>query len=84
MNTGQYTFDDNCKIRLAPTKLTETAEAWATVKQGDLLLWAKEHPGAELPDWVSDDGPAMPVLSEVEGAMEPGPDPIEPNTPEVT
>ena len=41
--TGQYAFDDDGKVYVAPTRLTEDAEAWAPKpKQLGLSDWADD------------------------------------------
>jgi len=52
---GQYAFDDNGEVYVAPTKLTETAEAWMTgYYQGDLEQYVRDTEALEA--WTEEKG----------------------------
>jgi hypothetical protein len=49
--TGQYTFDDDGKVYVAPTRLSETAEAWEPrPKQLGLTEWGTD--ADKLAQWT--------------------------------
>ena len=71
--THQFVFDENAKVTLKPTKLTERPEAWGgKTRQGRLDLWAAERARLhqlgtldEIPEDELDDPPAL-ILATLE------------------